>query len=669
MDSGYVPPDDTFESDVEFSDPIDPTEALWIMDQLMCLEIAWLDGYPLSQTVFTSLHIDRLLNPVRQAQLAPSSLEGQLDLVQLALLSNCIALVKCCQEALHLIQSQNFYEEEDFVTHLFGRELLPKMSSQDVEEELSWICTLFAEEDFEDDVHASILTQLGFRRTYLRLLLGYEDIQTDHKYEWRELLPLLDRVKSNHAFASPCLNAFSDKIQRQLATSTPPRPMLQMPWELACSKWDSTCRDVVAAHDLTLSTIIQSPASLHRAVWAFSYRPQPCSLARANIQSILFGQQAVKGEVPHYELLLRDIRELVLAGDSLMDPKSFEIEVTSDPRHICSRLMEEFMDKAIEEFLNLYRMVCQNRCRIRRTFTQAIPILEELETVAMRTDEELCKHAISLTRTVSGFNDFLSPLLSWTKFHKLRIMAWTVQLGFETEIYCPDELGSMYWFLAHLSNERATLLERVTAFMTDRKNRTKDESVKKECTASLDYLKSLSDIATITKLIAEAVSTLYKVLEKLKLIVAPGRDFADPYLLYEARMKPFITIFNDLPPGSERFEQWRKQVDKTSKTCADIGHNIKAAKTLIVSVKTMSPEQAKYIGTENEWTKEWKQIETTCVAISVAVSQLLRACEKYGEHELDIFMECKPEKKYHEWWVVPQLREKDKRLNRPILTQ
>ena len=92
MDSGYVPPGDTFESDVEFSDPINPAEALWIMDQLMCLEIAWLDGYPLSQTVFTSLHIDRLLNPLHQAQLMPSSLKERLDLVQLALLSNCIAL-------------------------------------------------------------------------------------------------------------------------------------------------------------------------------------------------------------------------------------------------------------------------------------------------------------------------------------------------------------------------------------------------------------------------------------------------------------------------------------------------------------------------------------------------------------------------------------------------
>lgn len=660
MDSGYVPAGDEFEPDADFSNPIEPAEVLWIMNQLMCLEIAWLDGYPLSQTVFTSLHIDRLLNPIYNTQASPSKMQKKLNLVQLALLAYCTALVKCCHEALTLIQSQNFYEEEDFVTHLFGRELLPKMSSDYAEEELSWICTIFGEEEFEDDVHEGILTQLEFRRTYLRLLSGHNSFLIASNHDWSELVDYLEHVKVDHQFASPCSGAFSEKVQRQLATSTPPRPMLQISWDLACTKWNNLCEDFMAAHRLTSTNIVQSPAGLHKAVWAFASRPQPCCLARAEIQSILFGQQAIRSQVPHFELLLRDIRELALAGSSLTNKKSFEVEVTSDPRHICSRLMEGFMDKAIDEFLNLYRMVCQNRCRIRRTFTQAIPILDELENVAMTTDEELHKYSSSLTMKADTYNEFLWPLLRWTKFHKLRIMAWTVQLGLETEIYCPDELGGMYWYLAHLSASRFQVLERVTVFTNDRKVQTKDLSVKKECTASLDYLTSLSNIAMITESIAEALSTLYKLLGVLGLIVAPRRDFAEQSLLYEARMKPFLPIVNDSTPSAEDFEQWRKKVDTVAAMCSEVDRQTKAAKALIAATKKMTPEQAKYVGTESEWQKQWKQTETTCVAISVAVSQLSRACEKHGEAGLRNAMECKPEKKYHEWWVVPQLKEKAK---------
>jgi hypothetical protein len=663
MDSGYVPPGDTFEPDVDFSQPLDPTEALWIMDQLLCLEIAWLDGYPLSQTVFTSLHIDRLLNPKYKKQMQPSELAGKVDLVQLALLGYCMALVACCREALKLIQSQNFYEEEDFVTHLFGRELLSEFDNFEADSEISWVYTEYGKRQVEGDVHEGILMQLEFRRTYLKLLTGQNLDWTASEFNvyWPDMVRFLERVKANHSFSTPCPTAFSEKVQRQLATSTPPRPMLQISWDVACNKWKSLSEDMIAVQLLTSSEIIRSSAGLHKAVWTFSYRAQPCCLARAEIQSILFGHPAgVKGEVPHHQLLLQDIRELVLTGDVLTDAKSFEVEVPSDPRHICSRLMEGFMDKAIEEFLNLYRMVCQNRSRIRRTFTQAIPILDELEAAAMTTDQELRKSTASLRMKVGKHTELLEPLTYWTRFHKLRIMAWTVQLGFETEIYCPDELGSMYWFLAHLSGQRARLVERIAAFTADRMRQAKERLVKRECGASIDYLTSLQNIARITESMAEALSTFYKLLMYLDIITPPKRDFAEVKLLYEARMKPFLGVWNDTPPSPDDFEEWRRQVDTVANMCGEVDGNVKAAKSLITTTKKMTPEQAKYVGTEEEWKKDWKQTETTCVAISVAISQLLRARQKHGDAALRNIMECKPEKKYHEWWVVPQLKEKAK---------
>ena len=36
------------------------------------------------------------------------------------------------------------------------------------------------------------------------------------------------------------------------------------------------------------------------------------------------------------------------------------------------------------------------------------------------------------------------PLSSWTYYQKLRQMEWIAQLGFEQDIYLPDELAGMY---------------------------------------------------------------------------------------------------------------------------------------------------------------------------------------------------------------------------------
>lgn len=133
----------------------------------------------------------------------------------------------------------------------------------------------------------------------------------------------------------------------------------------------------------------------------------------------------ISGQISHYDLLLADFRDLVLAGTDLADPESFQVELPSDPRHICSRLIERFMDKAIDEYLNLYRMVCLNRCRTRRTFTQAISIFDAMEAEALRVDGELRAEVSYLKFTDKengGFVPF-NPLSSWARFYRLQVMA------------------------------------------------------------------------------------------------------------------------------------------------------------------------------------------------------------------------------------------------------
>ena len=138
MDSGFVPEGDTFDADFDPAAPLQADQIIWIIDQLLCLEITWLDGYPLSQTLFTSLHVDRLIAPDNKFfTFTGQAQRGGLDamdvgyvLVHRVLRAYCIALVKCAEAVSHTIQGRTFYEEEDFVTHLFGRELLPQVGDE-----------------------------------------------------------------------------------------------------------------------------------------------------------------------------------------------------------------------------------------------------------------------------------------------------------------------------------------------------------------------------------------------------------------------------------------------------------------------------------------------------------------------------------------------------------
>lgn len=47
-------------------------------------------------------------------------------------------------------------------------------------------------------------------------------------------------------------------------------------------------------------------------------------------------------------------------------------------------------------------------------------------------------------------------------------MEWIVQLGFEQEIYLPDERAGMYWWLSSISASRVDLLERILDFVSQR---------------------------------------------------------------------------------------------------------------------------------------------------------------------------------------------------------
>ncbi|KAK0946508.1 N-alpha-acetyltransferase, non-catalitic subunit [Friedmanniomyces endolithicus] len=675
MDSGYVPLGDTLEPDFDVCKGLPAEQVLWIMDELLRLTAVWHDGYPLSQTIFTSLHVDRLLSPDNRPpyQLSYGDMTLRImtveeQLVHIVLRAYCVALVKSCALVLHTIQSQNFYEEEDFVTHLFGRELLPSTGANDAIKLLDEAVKFLDGAEIRKVMRAALLERLHFAQTYIALLIG-------DSADW-DTLDAMGRTAETRKLAQPIPEAFSDKVQRQLATSTPPRPMIAISWDEALQRWTELCADAVEADRLTCFDVCQSPHALHRAIWAFAYRePQPNTFARAYLQTILFASEQITEGMAFFDLMLTDMRDLALAGDVLADPQSFLIEMPSDPRHKCSRIIEMFMDKAFDEYMNLYRMVCQNRCRIRRTFTQSVAIFDSLETEAMKTDAELesITPGIVLPHEDGSGKVALNPLTSWVKYHKLQTMAWTTQLGFETDIYLPHELSMMYWYLMVFAQRRCKLVEHIERFLAARRKRfasSRDARPDDEAAASQEWLAVLHKQADFEASLSSALWQLTELLMTLGILQPPKRDYAQEQLLYDVRMKSYLSIAHDPIPTLEEYMSAAQSDQSVGETCNNINSTIADAKGCLAFLKKTSPEQGKYVGTEEQWKREIKQLETTCVAVAVQTSQLRRVADKHGKLvsvardasmkgvvEVSIPL---PGSRYHGWWVIPQIRERKK---------
>lgn len=77
--------------------------------------MAWHMGYPLSQTLFTSLYIDRLLWPepktLEQARFDRDNTHKKKNqLLHVVLRAYCLALIKACDFVHNRISTEHYYE-------------------------------------------------------------------------------------------------------------------------------------------------------------------------------------------------------------------------------------------------------------------------------------------------------------------------------------------------------------------------------------------------------------------------------------------------------------------------------------------------------------------------------------------------------------------------------
>ncbi|KAM0196808.1 hypothetical protein ACHAPA_007335 [Fusarium lateritium] len=673
MDSGCVESPDDLEELYDVTRPLLPEEVLGIIDQLLCHEMAWHQGYPLSQTLFTSVYAEALLAPtprtVEEARFnrnAPAGSPGPSSILEV-LRAYCLGLLKACGYVNRRIQSEHYYEEEDFVTNTYNRTLLaeiqPRVIQQTIQEARNLLNT--QSNEISDEIREALDQRLQLRSVFLEATECPKHVKQPNvaRKPWLDGLEILPHIKSSHGLGRPVDDAFSVKLQRKLASTMPPRPIVQLDFDDAFVHLTRLFKDGAELIDVLNYTDSQCLLTFVSNFQA--KKPQPLVFVRTLLQTFLFNDMEVLGTMSIRMILDDDFSIVSMPASLQLDRNNDEIEFPQDPRFIVALQMEQFRQRAAQPFLDIFRTFCQNRCRVRRTLCHLIRDWETLQVDAEDLDQsiQVTLNEKPMKQSAGATVETWSlPLSSWTYLYKIRQMEWIVQLGFELEVYQPDELAGMYWYLNYLAKWRVQHTERIKSFIIRKveesraSSQPRDPAVNRQLERSLAFVRLMLLDAAITWELSDSLSCLYASLMRLKLIKVPPRPYSNDELRFDLRMRPFMAI--GLPPLPS-FQEFTMGTTQPESSTVDVlryaERALRGAKQGLEALSKLPAEQAFSVGSHDKWVSSKKNALKACIATGLAITTVQKASQ--GDmNDLKIKAEVPtPDKCYHDWWIVPRV--------------
>ncbi|KAK3387459.1 Mak10 subunit, NatC N-terminal acetyltransferase-domain-containing protein [Podospora didyma] len=688
MDSGCLAPGESLDEDYDVTRPLLPSEVLGIIDQLLCLEMAWHLGYPLSQTILTNVYIEAMLMPcpttIQDADFIRDRPEGTpRDPMFAVLRAYCLGLLKTCWYVNERIKFEHYYEEEDFVTNTYHRSLLDNIDRNEIRDEIMEARKTI--HNLGHRISEDMAQALGFRlelRTAFLRAIELSELRSNPEslsLPWSQMKAIWEPINKSRHLGTPVPEAFSTKIQRRLASTMPPRPIVQLSFEETYGHFKRLFNDGIDVLKVLDYTDSQSLLNFVQTFQA--QKPQPLVYIRALLQFFLFKDMIILGHLSIRHVMDDDLSIVVLPLSKLLDPNNDRCEVPHDARFAMSHQMELFRQRAAQSYLDISRAFCQNRCRVRRTLCHSI---QDWETVQMdaeeidqllqiQLDEKPMMYQTSLSvesGAAGGEPAYSLPLSSWAYLYKLRLMEWIVQLGFELDTYAPDELAGMYWYLSYLAKMRASHVERIQKFTVARVNEIRltphtalPDEMEAKYQRSMSYLRLTLLDAAVTWEMADALSCLYTVLGRLGAIVAPPRPYSSDALRYDIRMKPFAPIGLPELPSYDVFEHASTQAETSTANLLEFASRaVGVVKKGYEALSKLSEKEAFTANCHSRWVAGTKNCFKSVIATSIAISTVKTAVDKATIRGRDVSVALKvdiprPDKLYHEWWIVPKVTE------------
>jgi hypothetical protein len=163
-------------------------------------------------------------------------------------------------------------------------------------------------------------------------------------------------------------------MQRRLASTVPPRPIVEMEFKDALEKLQHLCSDCEEATRFV--KLPQDPLEYQSFLWFFASRtPAPLPYSRQYLATLLFHPDVLQSSV---SLPLADVKTLVFPASPVLDQTNWTLSpprnpmLPKAPRLQFAMLIDEFVDRAGQPYMDLWVALGQNRCRLRRMLTHVI---------------------------------------------------------------------------------------------------------------------------------------------------------------------------------------------------------------------------------------------------------------------------------------------------------
>lgn len=514
------------------------------------------------------------------------------------------------------------------------------------------------------DLNAAIKSRLLFRLDILEML----DLQTaghsPTSSEYENLSTTLQQLEASHDAGKEFSDAFSTKIQRRLASTVPPRPMVTVSMSEAWNFWR-----LMIANCQHVFTVIEARHSqdLLTAYQIFAYNdPQISVYPRALLQSFLTREGMVTDRITARQFIEEDVLTLTLAASTIPQyPGITNVGVV--------RCFETFLDRFEQSFINLYRALCLNSCRIRRSFCHALIEWDNLQIEVEEMDTIIHQELGSKPLYIDGSDQFPFSLSSWVYHHKLCILEQTIQMGFDQMIYAPHELAGMYWYLSYVCDQHLQHLERITAFTTERKKNlpstgtSEAEAARRMCKTAIDRQFRHFAYTRATSLLSMAVQGIFVVLQRHDIYNKDGPLHSNDDFRHEIRMKPFsnLTIPEALPANAFREETAMQYSSTTEVLDSAIASAVGARKAweeigkLSWDMFPLAAQSTDVSILQQKWSNDVKDCVKAAIAANLCLLTLKRGTSKpeWIEQTKKLAKIPQPGDKArrHRWWIIPEL--------------
>uniref|UniRef100_A0A3B4A0S7 N-alpha-acetyltransferase 35, NatC auxiliary subunit n=1 Tax=Periophthalmus magnuspinnatus TaxID=409849 RepID=A0A3B4A0S7_9GOBI len=592
-------------------------ELIGIIDTCFCcLQITWLEGHSLAQTVFTCLYVH---NP---------------DLIEEPpLKAFALGILKVCDIAREKVNKAAVFEEEDFQAMTYGFRMANNVTDlrvtmlKDVEDELQRKVKSTRsrqgeqrdpEVELEHQQCLALFNRIKFTRLLLTALIAFTKKETSSVSEAQKLVAqaadLLSPIHSSiqHGIQSqndttkghPIMMGFEPLVNQRLLPPTFPRYAKIIKRDDMVAYFSKLIERIKTVCDVINTT------NLHGILQDFfcEFSEQsPCVLSRSLLQTtFLIDNKKVFGTHLMQDMIKDALRYFV-------SPPVLSYCCLFN-NHQAKDYIDSFVTHCSRPFCSLIQIHGHNRARQRDKLGHILEEFATLQDEAEKVDAAL--H--SLLMKLEPQRQHLACLGTWILYHNLRIMIQYLLSGFELELYSMHEYYYVYylseflyaWLMSTLSRADSSQMAEERILEEQLKGRSSKKSKKKK-------KRPLSKEITMSQAYQNMCAGMYKTMVALDMdgkVRKPQFELDSEQVRYEHRFAPFNSVvtpppvhyiqfkeMSDLkkynpPPGSadlymaasKHFQQAKLILENVPSPDPEVNRILKVAKPNIVVMKLLA---------------------------------------------------------------------------------